>query len=99
MELLEAYGMDIINDKEKQNRYHVGNRLFQLAELKLLVDAVKFAKFITAEKSSELITKLKSLTSVHEAERLERNDGPSAGRGQRLVWRVCPRCPISPWKW
>ncbi len=74
MELLEAYGMDIINDKEKQNRYHVGNRLFQLAELKLLVDAVKFAKFITAEKSSELITKLKSLTSVHEAERLERND-------------------------
>ena len=74
MELLEAYGMDIINDKEQQNRYHVGNRLFQLAELKLLVDAVKFAKFITAEKSSELITKLKSLTSVHEAERLERND-------------------------
>ena len=23
MELLEAYGMDIINDKEQQNRYHV----------------------------------------------------------------------------
>lgn len=74
MDLLEAYGMDIINDKEKQNRYHVGNRLFQLAELKLLVDAVKFAKFITAEKSSELIAKLKSLTSVHEASRLDRHD-------------------------
>lgn len=71
---LEAYGLDIITDREVQNRYHIGNRTFQLAELKLLVDAVQFSKFITQEKSRELISKLQTLTSIHEAKQLQRDD-------------------------
>jgi len=71
---LEAYGLDIITTRDIANRYHVGNRTFQLAELKLLVDAVQFSKFITREKSQELMEKLKTLTSDHEAKLLYRDD-------------------------
>lgn len=48
MELLRAYGMDIIGEQKKRTYYyHIGNRQFELAELKLLVDFVQSAKFIT----------------------------------------------------
>ena len=74
IQLLEDYGLDIITEKDKQNWYHVANRDFQLAELKLLVDAIKFSKFITQSKSVELIEKIKTLTSKHEAQLLQRDD-------------------------
>lgn len=74
IQLLEDYGLDIITEKDKQNYYHVANRDFQLAELKLLVDAIKFSKFITQPKSVELIEKIKTLTSRHEAKLLQRDD-------------------------
>ena len=74
IELLEEYGLDIITEKDKQNWYHIANRDFQLAELKLLVDAIKFSKFITQSKSVELIEKIKTLTSRYEALLLQRDD-------------------------
>jgi len=74
IQLLEEYGLDIITEKDKQNYYHVANRDFQLAELKLLVDAIKFSKFITQQKSIELIEKIKTLTSKYEAQLLQRDD-------------------------
>lgn len=43
-----------------------------MAELKLLVDAVQSSKFITQKKSRQLIHKLESLTSEHEAKKLQR---------------------------
>lgn len=70
---LRYYGMDI--EKYKINRtyyYRLLNRDFELAELKLLVDAVQSSKFITEKKSGELIKKLESLTSVHEGKELQR---------------------------
>ena len=70
---LRQYGLDII--KEQKNRttyYHVGMREFELAELKLLVDAVQCSKFITEKKSRQLIKKLARLTSVYEAQKLKR---------------------------
>ena len=52
--------------------WFLGERTFQLAELKLLVDAVQSSKFITQRKSSELIRKLESQASVHQARQLQR---------------------------
>ena len=40
--------------------YHEGKKKFELAELKLLVDAIQSSKFITVKKSHELIRKLES---------------------------------------
>ncbi len=73
MESLRQYGMDIIGEqKERTYYYRVVNRPFELAELKLLVDSVQSAKFITAKKSNELIKKIEGLASKHEATQLQR---------------------------
>lgn len=68
MESLRQYGMDIIGEQQERTYYYrVVNRPFELAELKLLVDSVQSAKFITARKSNELIKKIEGLASKHEA--------------------------------
>lgn len=73
IEELTAFGYDIIHVKSKVNGgYYMGCRDFELAELKLLVDAVQSSKFITKKKSAELIKKLEKLTSVYEAKSLQR---------------------------
>lgn len=73
IESLRQYGMDIIGTQEDRTYYYqVGNRQFELAELKLLVDSVQSAKFITAKKSNELIKKIEGLASKYEASQLQR---------------------------
>lgn len=73
IEELRNYGMDIILERDGKNvSYRVCGRDFELAELKLLVDSVQSAKFITEKKSQELIKKLEGLASVHEAKKLQR---------------------------
>lgn len=72
-EELRTFGLDINAQQEGRSyRYYLGAREFELPELKLLVDAVQSAKFITDKKSSELIKKLESLVSRHEARQLQR---------------------------
>lgn len=72
IETLREFGLDIIYDKEEPAGYYLGERDFELAELKLLVDAVQSSKFITAKKSAVLISKLEKLTSPGEARNLQR---------------------------
>jgi predicted DNA-binding transcriptional regulator YafY len=72
VELLQEYGVDIICHREKRNRYFIGERDFQLAELKLLVDAVQYSKFITQKKSESLVNKIKALASENQAKQLDR---------------------------
>lgn len=73
IELLRNFGVDIVCDKTRSNNYYIGNRDFELPELKLLVDAVQASKFITHKKSRELIKKIEKLASVHEAKGLHRH--------------------------
>ncbi len=70
LEALELFGLDIVRNR-RQGCY-VGERPFQLAELKLLVDAVQSSRFITHRKSEELIKKVEGLASVHQARALQR---------------------------
>lgn len=72
LEVLRVFGLDIEKRKDKTVRYHIVSREFELPELKLLVDAVQSSKFITHKKSRELIKKIESFTSRHEAQRLQR---------------------------
>lgn len=72
LRMLESYGCDICIDKTKTVRYYIGNRDFELPELKLLVDAVQSSKFITEKKSRELIKKVGSLASAYDASKLQR---------------------------
>lgn len=73
MDALRMLGYDIIGEKEGRNFfYHLGSRQFEIAELKLLVDAIQSSKFITEKKSGVLIKKLASLASDYEGQQLKR---------------------------
>lgn len=52
IEQLKASGMDIYTLKSRQNKYYLASRLFDLPELKLLIDAVESSKFITEKKAA-----------------------------------------------
>lgn len=70
---LEAFGIAVEKRKQqKETRYHVVGREFELPELKLLVDAVQSSKFITKKKSDGLIRKLERLASRYEGQQLQR---------------------------
>ena len=72
-EELRKFGFDIVPEKIGRNvYYHTGNRIFELPEMKMLVDAVQSAKAITDKKSSRLIKKLETLVSKYEAKQLNR---------------------------
>ncbi len=69
---LQDYGMDIFLQRGPGGGYSVISREFELAELKLLVDAIQCSRFITEKRSRELIHKLESLASREEARELQR---------------------------
>ena len=73
IELLRKFGLEIQEIKSVQNRYNICSRDFENSELKLLIDAVESAKFITAGKSKELVAKLSSIAGNFGAEKLKRN--------------------------
>lgn len=56
-----------------EKAYYVDDRSFSVPELKILIDAVQAASFITEKKSAELTQKLADLGGVHRAEILTRN--------------------------
>ena len=72
IELLRVFGLEICVIRDRQVRYYAGAHTFELAELKLLVDAVQSSKFITEKKSNALIKKLEGLASRYEAAQLHR---------------------------
>ena len=72
LDALDTAGIDIVQIKSTQNRYFIGSRIFEYPELKMLVDAVASSKVISAKKSQALIQKLGRLTSVQQAEQLQR---------------------------
>ena len=72
MEALRDFGLDVQSRKGRAPGWFLGERTFQLAELKLLVDAVQSSRFITQKKSGQLIRKLEAQASVHQARQLQR---------------------------
>lgn len=73
LEALRVYGMDIgLKKLGRTAAYYLGMRDFEVAELKLLVDSIQAAKFLSEKKSLQLIKKLAALSSRHERELLNR---------------------------
>ena len=73
IELLKELGIDVCKIESTQNKYFIGDRKFEIPEIKLLSDAVSSSKFITEKKSKELISKLLSLTSKYQADILRKD--------------------------
>lgn len=69
---LKEYGMDILSVRQPKAGYCVCSREFELPELRLLIDAVQAANFITPKKTKELIKKIGTLSSASQAKMLEK---------------------------
>jgi len=88
IELLKEHGMDIKCIRERQNKYHLVSREFDLAELKLIIDAVDACKFISGRKSRKLSAKLAKLAGKNQAEELKRH-GNAEGRVRTTNEKTC----------
>ena len=73
IEQLVEFGIDIVKDRRVQNLYHVASRHFEAPEVKLLIDAVQSARFITPRKSNALVKRLSAFVSPADTELLERH--------------------------
>lgn len=72
-DMTEKFGVEIIKEQVgRETYYHVGSRDFELAEVKLLVDAIQSSRFISQTKSRELIKKIKGFVSEHQGKTLQR---------------------------
>ena len=70
---LEQLGIEVEGETVgNRYHYHVISRTFEVAELKLLVDAIQSSKFITERKTNTLIRKLEKLVSKYDAMKLQR---------------------------
>lgn len=73
IEQLNDFGYEIEGSKQDgKYYYYLLNREFELPEIKLLIDAVQASKFITQEKSNQLIHKIEGLASNKQARELQR---------------------------
>lgn len=70
---LNEFGYEILTIKSRSNLYYIVDRSFDAAELKILVDAVQAANFITEKKTKELTNKIAMLAGTHKAKLLTKN--------------------------
>ena len=73
IEQLTEFGVDIVKERRAQNLYHVATRHFEAPEVKMLIDAVQSARFITPGKSKDLVKRLTTFVAPGDAALLERH--------------------------
>lgn len=72
--VLNDYGFEVMIRKEDhENFYYVEDRSFSVPELKILIDAVQAASFITEKKTADLIEKIAELGGSNRAAILKDN--------------------------
>ncbi len=69
---LKEYGTDIASVKRPTSGYAVLSRDFEVPEIRLLIDAVQAADFITPKKTKELIGKMGTLCSTWQSKALQK---------------------------
>ena len=73
LRLLISMGYDIVVVKSSPNKYFWGERTFEIPEMKMLLDAVSSARFISETKSKQLTKKIMSLAGMQQREQLKRH--------------------------
>ena len=72
--LLNEQGFEVMSCRVgKEKEYYIADRSFSIPELKILIDAVQAANFITEKKSAELIKKIAALGGSDQADILQSN--------------------------
>lgn len=70
---LNENGYEVMQVREKANCYFVEDRSFSIAELRILLDSVQAATFITPKKTAEMVEKIAELGGSQRAEILKKN--------------------------
>lgn len=70
VQTLNKIGFNIMTTMSPKRGYFMATRQFELPQVRLLVDAVSSAAFITPKKTSDLISKLETLVSKNQANEL-----------------------------
>ncbi len=72
---LNSQGYEIMCERKQQNQYYILDRQFDIPELRILMDAVQAASFISPNKTNELLDKIASLGGqYHKAFLLSNNN-------------------------
>lgn len=71
--LLNANGFEVRQVRRKSNMYYVEKRAFDIAEVRILMDAVQAASFITPSKTKVLVDKIADLAGPLKGEVIKRN--------------------------
>ncbi len=72
IETLNEFGYEIMTEKNISNYYYIVDRNFDTAEIRMLMDAVNGAKFLTEKKTQQLLDKLAFLSSSNMAEEMKK---------------------------
>lgn len=70
IQALNEIGFDIVSTLSPKRGFFMASRRFELPQVRLLIDAVSSAGFITPNKTKDLINKLESLVSKNQAKEL-----------------------------
>lgn len=70
---LNSFGYEVMTVKSRSNLYYVADRRFDPAELRILMDAVISADFITEKKTAVLTKKIAETAGVHRAKIMTKN--------------------------
>ena len=73
IKILNEYGYEVKSYRKKQYYFYVVDRDFDIAELKIMIDAVQAASFIPAAQTERFISKIAALAGTHRAEVLKQN--------------------------
>ncbi len=74
IKLLNKYGYEIMKELiDHENAYYIADRSFSVPELKILIDAVQAASFVTDKRTEELIDKIAELGGSNRAKILKSN--------------------------
>ena len=73
IEVLMKEGVDVVTTKSYFNSYFIGNRAFEVQEVKLLVDGIAANVSLSREQKYKIIDKLLALLSRHQAEKVRKS--------------------------
>ena len=74
IQALNEYGYEVMTTMiSHEKAYYVEDRSFSVPELKILIDSVQAASFVTDKKTAELIQKIANLGGSHSADILQSN--------------------------
>jgi len=74
IDVLNANGYEVLSRRTRYAKlYYVVDRQFDIAEIKILIDAIQAASFITPSKTKALISKVANLAGSHKAAVLKGN--------------------------